>query len=166
MTEISSTFDLEVATHRSPDEFVKFMFGLIHIPIEFEALDGIWETQTQNFEVSVFDHAADALTSELGIHPTVFVEFRPKPSLETDIIAVKHLLQAIDRWMLEMPYDFALVHNGESVMMYRRVGKFYVNLASNGWTPARLSLITVPYEPIDIPPLNATIAESEEFTEP
>lgn len=146
-----TTFDLEVVTSRKPGEFVEALFDRIDVEAHIEELDDLCEIQTESFAISAFDHAVDATSRDLGIHPTVFVEFRPKPSLPTDIIAVKRLLQAMNEWMRAINNDFVLVYNGETVMMYRRDCQLVVNIACKAWTPARLALITFAYQEVAIP---------------
>lgn len=146
-----TTYDLEVVTSRTPRQFVEALFERIGVETESdEELAGITEIRTPNFDISAFGGARDALSHELGIEPTVFIEFRPKPTLDTDIIAVKRLLEAIDRWLHFIENDVALIHNGETVMLYRKEGKLRINQACKSWTPARLSLITYPYSDRDI----------------
>lgn len=152
----TTTFDMEVVTSHSPREFVTRLFERINITAEVEPLGDITEIRTQNFEISTFTNATDAISHELGIAPNVFVEFRPRPTLQTDIIAVKRLLEATNKWLHFIDNDMVLIYNGESVMMYRKGGKLRVNDASRGWTPARLSLINYPYETVTMPALRET----------
>ena len=147
----TNIFDLEVVTSRTPVEFVRALFERIDVTATAEHLDGILEIRTENFEISTFDGARDAISAELGIIPTVFIEFRPKPSLDTDIIAVKRLLEATDRWLHFIQNDMLLTYNGESVMMFRKDGQLKINSACKAWTPARLSLITYPYDVVEMP---------------
>jgi hypothetical protein len=147
---------MEVVTSCTPQTFVERLFERINIVAEVEELGDITEIRTTNFEISCFANADDAISVELGILPNVFVEFRPKPSLQTDLIAVKRLMEATDKWLHFIDNDMVMVYNGESVMMYRKQGKLRVNAASKGWTPARLSLITYPYETVEMPALRET----------
>lgn len=151
-----TTFDLEVVTRRKPGEFVHALFERIDVNAIVEEFEGVCEIKTENFEISAFDKARDAISEELGIEPTVFIQFRPRPTLDTDIIAVKHLLQAMDKWMHAIENDFVLVYNGESVMMFRRDCQLSINTASKAWTPARLSLITFAYNEVEMPALRDT----------
>ncbi len=150
---IMSTYDIEVVTNYSPTEFVQRLFKRVNIDAEIESIKGMDVISTASFEITAFADAEDALTCELDIDPNVFIAFRPRPTLQTDILAVKHLLEAVNQWLHMIDNDFAMVHNGESVMMYRQAGQLYVNAASKGWTPSRLSLLTYPYEEVQMPPL-------------
>jgi len=152
----TTTFDMEVVTSCTPQEFVERLFKRINIVAQVENLNDIMEIYTKNFEISSFANADDAISKELGISPNVFVEFRPKPALQTDILAVKRLLEATDKWLHFIDNDIVLTYNGESVMLYRKNGKLRINAASKGWTPARLTLITYPYENVEMPALRET----------
>lgn len=147
------TYDLEVVTSRTPGDFVHALFERIGVEAHVEEIEGIWDITTQNFRITAFDGAHDALSGDLGIIPTVFIEFRPKPTLETDILALKNLITALDKWLHYIQNDCALIHNGEAVMLYRKDGKLYVNDACRAWTPARLSLVTYPYDTVTMPAL-------------
>lgn len=149
-----TTFDVEVVTEKTAATFVTALFERVNVTAEVEPIKGGGaEITTQNFTISAFDNAEDALSCELDIDPNVFIEFRPKLTLQTDILAIKRLLEAMNEWMRLIDNDFSMVHNGESVMMYRKACQLYVNPASNGWTPNRLTLITIPYETVAMPPL-------------
>ncbi|MEM6529288.1 MAG: SitI3 family protein [Chloroflexota bacterium] len=152
----STTFDLEVVTDHSPHEFVTRLFKRVNVRAKIERVGDVDEISTQNFEITVFDGAEDALSCELDIEPNVFIEFRPKPQLRTDVLAIKRLLEAMNQWLHVIDNDFAMIYNGESVMMYRQDCVLYVNTASSGWTPARLSLLTFPYETVEMPSLANT----------
>ncbi len=152
----TTTFDMEVVTSCTTHEFVERLFKRINIVAQVENLNDITEIYTKNFEISSFANADDAISKELGIRPNVFIEFRPKPALQTDILAVKRLLEATDKWLHFIDNDIVLTYNGESVMLYRKNGKLRLNGASNGWTPARLTLITYPYETVEMPALRET----------
>ncbi len=155
MTDIV-TFDVEVVTQHDPHTFVIELFKHIDVETDIEHIDGIEQLQTDNFAISAFDKAQDMLSAELGIQPNVFIQFRPKRTLQTDVLAIKHLLEAIDHWIKRIGNDFSMVYNGETVMMYRKGNQLYVNTASAGWTDARLNIITVPYEEVHIPALDET----------
>ncbi|MEO0563036.1 MAG: SitI3 family protein [Chloroflexota bacterium] len=153
MTNIT-TFDMEVVTSRTPRAFVEALFERIDVPTDdAQTLAGITEITTEHFDISTFDGARDAISAELGIEPTVFIQFRPKPSLATDIIAVKRLITAVDKWLHDIGNDVVLVFNGESVMMFRKDGVLKLNEASRGWTDARRSLITYDYTVVTMPAL-------------
>ncbi|MEL6150904.1 MAG: hypothetical protein AAFV33_22330 [Chloroflexota bacterium] len=149
----TTTFDIEVVTEHSPHEFVTRLFKRVNITAKIERVGDVDEISTSSFEITAFDGAEDALSCELEIDPNVFIEFRPKAHLRTDILAIKHLLEAMNQWLHVIDNDFAMIHNGESVMMYRQDCALYVNTASDGWTPARLSLLTFPYETVEMPSL-------------
>ena len=149
----TSTYDIEVVTDLSPYAFVQHLFKRVNIHAVIEKVSGVAQISTPSFEISAFDDAEDALTRELAIDPNVFIHLQPHPDLQTDILAVKHLLEAVNQWLHVIDNDFAMVHNGESVMMYRQSRQLYVNIASKGWTPPRLSLLTYPYEKVKMPPL-------------
>jgi hypothetical protein len=153
---MTTTFDIEVVTDCAPHEFVARLFERVNIPVEIEHINGINEITTPNFEISAFGEAADALSQELNIKPNVFIECRPKSSLRTDLLAIKRLLEAVNHWMHALENDFAMIYNGDSVMMYRKDGKLTVNTESEGWTPARMTLITVPYATVRLSPMDET----------
>ncbi len=155
MTEIN-TFDIEVVTQHDPRTFVIELFKHIDVDVDIEHIDGITQMQTDHFAVSAFDEAQDMIPVELGIQPNVFIQFRPKQNLQTDVLAIKNLLEAIDYWIKRINNDFALVYNGETVMMYRKGNQLYVNTASAGWTDARRSIITTAYKEVHIPALDET----------
>jgi hypothetical protein len=149
----TTTFDMEVVTEHSPHEFVKRLFKRVNVKAHIERVGKVEQISTENFEISAFDGAEDALSCELEIDANVFILFRPKPHLRTDILAIKHLLEAMNQWLHVIDNDFALIHNGESVMMYRKNCELFINMASAGWTPARLSLITFDYTEVEMPAL-------------
>ncbi len=149
----TTTFDVEVVTEHTPQEFVERLFERVKIKTDIEVVDDAANITTKNFEITAFDHAQDALSRELGIEPNVFIEFRPKPTLQTDLLAIKYLLEAMNEWLHAIDNDFCMVHNGESVMMYRKDCQLYINVASNGWTANRLTLITHPFQTVEMPPL-------------
>jgi len=151
-----TTFDVEVVTDHEPHVFVVELFKYVDIEAEVEDIDGIQQMRTNSFAITVFDQAHDTISAELGIEPNVFIQFRPKQNLQTDVIAIKHLLEAINHWLKIIDNDFALVYNGETVMIYRKQKQIYVNVASRGWTEARLSIINVPYEEVSMPALDET----------
>jgi len=152
----TTTFDIEVVTQRTPHDFVKQLFKRVNIKANIERVGDIEEISTNSFEITAFDGAEDALSDELNIAPNVFIEFRPKPHLQTDLLAIKHLIEALNQWLHVIDNDFAMIHNGESVMMYRCNCELFINKASNGWTPARLSLITFPFQTVEMPALRDT----------
>lgn len=155
MTDII-TFDIEVVTQHDSHTFVIELFKHIDTQTDIEHIDGIQQLQTESFAISAFDQAQDMLSAELGIQPNVFIQFRPKQTLQTDVLAIKRLLEAIDHWIKRIDNDFVLVYNGETVMMYRKNAQLYVNTASAGWTDARLSIITALYQKVHIPALDET----------
>ena len=150
------TFDVEVVTDHDPQKFVIELFKHIDIETEIEQINGINQMSTSSFAISTFDQAQDMISAELGIQPNVFIQLRPKQTLQTDVLAIKHLLEAINHWLGRIDNDFVLVYNGETVMMYRKNCQLYVNTASAGWTEARLNTITVPYEEVHIPAVEDT----------
>lgn len=150
------TFDVEVVTDYDPQKFVIELFKHIDIETEIEQINGINQMSTSSFAISTFDQAQDMISTELDIQPNVFIQLRPKQTLQTDVLAIKHLLEAINHWLGRINNDFALVYNGETVMMYRKNCQLYVNTASAGWTEARLNTITVPYEEVHIPAVGDT----------
>lgn len=153
---MTTTFDIEVVTDCAPHEFVTKLFKRVNIRATVEQINSIAEITTPSFEISAFGEVADALSHELSIAPNVVIECRPKPSLRTDILAIKHLLEAVNQWMQVIQNDFAMIYDGDSVMMYRKDGVLTVNTESAGWTPARLTLITVPYTTVRLSPMDAT----------
>lgn len=151
------TFDLEVVTSRTPTAFVQALFERIDVVASVQMLEGIKEITTPNFQISAFDGASDALSQELCIEPTVFIQFRPKPTLETPLLAIKRLLEAMDKWLHAIPNDFVMIYNGEAVMMYRKDGLLTLNRACTAWTPARTALITYPYTEADMPAITDVV---------
>lgn len=145
------TFDMEVVTSKSPQVFVENLFERINVQARSVTLEGITQMSTENFDITIFDGARDAISGELGIEPTVFIEFRPKTTLDTDIIAIRRLLQALDKWLHFIGNDFVITYNGSSLMMYRKDCQLKVNEACEAWTPARLSLLTFPFSVVNIP---------------
>ena len=157
MNEFVKTFDLEVVTSRTPAEFVRLLFERIDVETHIQQYEDIAEIRTENFEISAFAGAQDAISSELNITPAVFIEFRPLPQLPTQIIAIKRLIVAIDKWLHFIHNDFALIYNGSIVMMYRKDKQLYVNDLCQIWNEHRLGLLTYPYEKVQIADIRTEI---------
>ncbi|GEM_PF-2709535 len=157
MNELVKTFDLEVVTSRTPAEFVRLLFERIDVETHIQQYEDIAEIRTENFEISAFAGAHDALSAELAIAPDVFIEFRPLPQLATQIIAIKRLIVAIDKWLHFIHNDFALIYNGSIVMMYRKDKRLYVNELCPVWNEHRRGLLSYPYEIVQIADIGTEI---------
>jgi hypothetical protein len=154
-----TTFDMEVVTSKNPQAFVETLFQRINVQARAVTLEGMTQISTEYFDITTFDGARDAISSDLGIEPTVFIEFRPKATLDTEIIAIRRLLQALDKWLHFIGNDFVLTYNGADVMMYRKDCQLVINEACEAWTPARLSLLTFPFSVVNMPAVHEIAEE-------
>ncbi len=146
------TYDLEVVTTATPTDVVAELFRSVKVRPQFAQYDGITEAVTPLFDVTAFGGATDALSEDLGIYPSVFIEFRPRPHHDADVMAFRKLLHATVNWMTTHGEDMALIKNGEMVLLYRRNGRVVLNnAATNEWTPQRLSLLDINYDTVYMP---------------